>query len=116
GAGKRRQHEHDDGGTGTVYAGLAKLFRILRNARGVDRFNPLGPVATPGGYVAAVENTAPSPSRITGTGGARAAGEKYRRQRSRPLVSREGQGPGRGAFECVLQIAGTSVVVRGLLA
>jgi len=64
----------------------------------------------------AVENTAPSPRRITGPGGARAAGEQYRRQRSRPLVSREGQGPGCGAFECVLQIAGTSLIVRGLLA
>jgi len=30
--GKRRQHGDDDGGTGTVYAGLAQLFRILRNA------------------------------------------------------------------------------------
>src|SRR4029077_12241248 len=80
--GKRRQHEDDDGGTGTVYAGLAQLFRLLRNARGADRFNPVGSVATPGGYVAAVENTAPSPSCITGTGGARAAGEQYRRQRS----------------------------------
>ena len=114
--GKRRQHEDDDGGTGTVYAGLAQLFRILRNARGADRFNALGPAATPGGNVAAVENTAPSPGRITGTGGARAAGEQYRRQRSRPLVSREGQGPVCGAFKCVLQIAGTSVVIRGLLA
>jgi len=27
-----RQPGDDDGGTGTVYAGLAKLFRILRNA------------------------------------------------------------------------------------
>ena len=32
------------------------------------------------------------------------------------LVSREGQGPGCGAFECVFQIAWTSVIVRGLLA
>src|SRR5213593_2840541 len=39
--------------------GLAQLFRILRNARGADRANPLGPVATQGGSVAAVENTAP---------------------------------------------------------
>ena len=78
--------------------------------------NALGPVATPGGNVAAVENTAPSPGRIIGTGGARAAGEQHRRQRSRPLVSREGQGPVCGAFKCVLQIAGTSVVIRGLLA
>src|SRR5260370_12032307 len=98
GTGKRRQDEDDDGGTGSVYAGLAQLFRILRNARGADWFNALGPVATPGGNVAAVENTAPSPGGSVGTGGARAAGKQYRRQRSRPLVSREGQGPGRRAF------------------
>jgi RNA-directed DNA polymerase len=30
--GKRRQHGDDDGGVGPVYAGLAQLFRILRNA------------------------------------------------------------------------------------
>ena len=35
--------------------------------------------ATPGGFVAAMENTAPSPGSTTGTGGARAAGEQYRR-------------------------------------
>src|ERR1019366_8368105 len=51
-----------------------------------------------------------------GTGGARAAGEQYRRQRSWPLVSREGQGPGCGAFECVSQIAWASIIVRELLA
>jgi RNA-directed DNA polymerase len=38
----------------------------------------------PGGNVAAVENTAPSPGRVTGTGGARATGEQYGWQRSRP--------------------------------
>src|SRR5260370_41979039 len=97
-----------------LYAGLAQLFRILRNARGVDRFNPVGPVATPSGYVAAVENTAPSPGRPVGTGGARAAGEEYRRQRSRPLASRAGRGSVCWAFECVLQIAWASVIVRGL--
>ena len=62
-----------------VMVPVEELFRILRNARGVDRFNPLGPVATPGGCVAAVENTAPSPGSPVGTGGARAAGEQYRR-------------------------------------
>jgi len=65
--------------------GLAQLFRILRNAGGADWLNPLGPVATQGGIVAAVENTAPSPGGSVGTGGATAAGERYRRQRSRPL-------------------------------
>ena len=62
-----------------VMVPVEELFRILRNARGVDRFNPLGPVATPGGCVAAVENSAPSPGSPVGTGGARAAGEQYRR-------------------------------------
>ena len=75
--------------------------------------NSLGPAATQGGFVAAVENAASSPGRITGTGSA--IGEQYRRQRSRPLVSREGQGPVSWAFQWVLQIARTSIV-RGLLA
>ena len=30
--GQRRQHRDDDRGTGSVYAGLAQLFRLLRNA------------------------------------------------------------------------------------
>jgi RNA-directed DNA polymerase len=104
------------GGTGPVYAGLAQLFRLLRNARGADRLDPLGPVAIKGGFVAAVENTAPSPGGTPGTGGAGAAGEQYRRQRSRPLVPREGQGPVCGAFQCLLQIAWASLIVGGLLA
>ena len=95
---KGRQHGDDDGGTGSVYAGLARLFRLLRNAGGADRLNPLGPVAAPGGFVAAVENTAPSPGGAAGTGGASAAGQQHRRQRTRPLVSRPGQGPVCGAF------------------
>jgi hypothetical protein len=33
-----------------------------------------------------------------------------------PWYLAKAQGPGRGAFECILQIAGTSVIVRGLLA
>ena len=48
--------------------------------------------------LAAVENTAPSPGGTVGTGGARATGEQHCRQRSRPLVPREGQGPLRRAF------------------
>jgi hypothetical protein len=43
------------------YAGLAQLFRLLRNARGVDRSHSLGPAAITGRPVASVENTA-SPS------------------------------------------------------
>ena len=76
----------------------------------------LGPVAAQCGPVAAMENTASSPSGAIGTGGARAAGQQYRRQRTRPLVSRQGQSPFCRAFQCLLQIARSSFVVRGLLA
>ena len=96
--------------------GWRRLFRLLRNARSADRFDPLGPVATTGGSVAAVENTAPSPGGSIGTGGASAAGKQYGWQWTWPLVSREGQGPVCGAFQCVLQIARTSVIDRGVLA
>src|SRR5262249_6820641 len=60
---------------GTLYAGLAQLFRLLRNARSADLPYPLGPVATSGCFVAAVEDPTPSPSRADGTGGVSAAGE-----------------------------------------
>ena len=42
--------------------GLANLLRLLRNAAGADISHRMGPIAITGGYVAAVENTAPSAS------------------------------------------------------
>jgi ABC-type multidrug transport system ATPase subunit len=59
------------------YVGIEQLFRILRNARSADRLNPLGSVATQSGYVAAVENTAPSPGSSVRTRGTSAAGEQH---------------------------------------
>src|SRR4029077_4963235 len=59
--GQGRQHYGDNGRVGSVYAGLAQLFRLLRNARGVDRSHSLGPAAITGRPVASVENTT-SPS------------------------------------------------------
>src|ERR1039457_5059677 len=56
GTGKGSQHEDDDGGTGTVYAGLAQLFRILRNARGAGFLDRLGAAPTAMFPMAAVEN------------------------------------------------------------
>jgi hypothetical protein len=47
---------------------------FCENARGADRLNPLGPVATQGGDVAAVENTTPSQGAADRTGGSSAAG------------------------------------------
>ena len=96
--------------------GWRSYFGFCETARSADRLNPLGPVATQGGSVAAVENTAPSPGSSAGTRGTSAAGQQYGWQWAWPLVPREGQGPVRGAFQCVLQIARTSFVVRGLLA
>jgi hypothetical protein len=83
---------------------------------GADWLDPLGPVAAQGGHRAAVENSTSSPGGSAGTGGARVAGEQYCWQRSRPLVPRKGEGRVRGASECILQIARTSVIVRGVLA
>src|SRR6185437_12163905 len=60
-----------------------------------------------------MENT-PSPSRGTdGTGGSPAAGQQYGWKRSRPVVSRKEQSPVYRAFQCVLQIARSSVIGRG---
>jgi hypothetical protein len=55
--GQGRQHQDDNRGTGPLYAGLARLFRLLRDARGTDGSHSLGPVATAGRSVASVENT-----------------------------------------------------------
>ena len=106
----------DDGGVGSVYAGLAQLFRILRNARSANRLNPLGPLAAQGSFVAAVEDTAPSPGGSVGT-------------RVRPRLASNTAVSGRGPWylvrakalsvgrsKCLLRIARTSVLVRGLLA
>ena len=98
---KRRQHRDDDRGVDPVYAGLAQLFRLLRDAASADLPHPLGPTATSGGSVAAVENTAPSPGRPDRAGGSAAAGQQHRRQRSRSLVSGPGEGSLCGAFQCL---------------
>src|SRR5215472_1531584 len=74
-AGQGRQHRDDNGGTGFVYAGLAQLFRLLRNAGSADLPHSLGPVATQGGFVATVENTVPPAGRTAGTGGSPTAGQ-----------------------------------------
>ena len=73
-------------------AGLIDVARCPSNHAGADRHYPLGPVAAQVSFVAAVENSAPSPGSTTGTGGPGAAGGQHSRQRSRPLVPRAGQG------------------------
>ena len=106
--GQRRQHRDDNSGTGSVYAGLAQLFRLLRNARGAGLLDSLGPVATASGFVAAVENPTPSPSALLALGVRPQLASQYGRQRSRPLVPRPGQSPLSRAVQCVLRLARTS--------
>ena len=99
-----------------IYAGLARLFRLLRNARGADRSHPLGPVATTVCSLAPVENTTASPSGTDRTASLGAAFEQHGRQRSWPLVYRPERGPLCGALQCSLQIARSPILVRNALA
>src|SRR5262249_10830529 len=109
------QHQDDNGRVGSVYAGLAQLFRLLRNARGVDRSRSLGPAAITGRPVASVENTT-SPS----CGTDRTAGlwgtAQYGRQRPWSLASRPEQTPLSRALQCPLQIARSPLLDRSALA
>ena len=66
--GQGRQHQDDNGRAGPVYAGLAWLFRLLRNTRGAGRPHSLGPVATAGRPLAPMENTTASASGTNRTG------------------------------------------------
>src|SRR5262249_1399026 len=100
---------------GSVYAGLAQLFRLLRNARGVDRSRSLGPAAITGRPVASVENTT-SPS----CGTDRTAGlwgtAQYGRQRPWSLASCPEQSPLSRALHCPIQIARPPLLDRRGLA
>ena len=73
-----RRHEDDNGGTGLVYARPAQQLPLLRDPSGAAIPNPLGSDAASPRFVAAVENTTPSPGGADGTRGARTAGEQYR--------------------------------------
>jgi Reverse transcriptase (RNA-dependent DNA polymerase) len=112
---KGGQHQDDNGRTGPVYAGLVRLFRLLRNARGVDRSHSLGPTAIAGRSVASVENTT-SPScsadRTANLGGT----AQYGRKRPWPLEHRTEQSPLCWAFQRLLQIARSPNLGRNALA
>lgn len=68
----------------TDYAGLAQLFRLLRNALGVDVSHSLGSADY---------------GQLSGGNGKHHAVDG--RQRSRSLVTHKGQSPVCGAFQCV---------------
>jgi hypothetical protein len=69
-----------------LYAGLAQLFRLLRNARGVDRSHSLGPVAAAGCSLAPVENTTAPPGSTSRKRGLDMGCKEHSRQRPRSLV------------------------------
>ena len=110
-----RQHQDDSGRVGPVHARLARLIRVLRNARGADRSHSLGPVATAGRSMASVENTASPPRCADRTASLRGTVE-HGRQRPWPLASRPEQSPLHRAFQCPLQIARPPVLDRSALA
>jgi hypothetical protein len=83
--GQGRQHQDDNGRAGYAYAGLARLFRLLRNARGVDRSHSLGPVTIAGRSLAPMENTTAPPNGTHRTRGLRRVAQ-HGRQRSWPLA------------------------------
>ena len=86
--GQGRQHYGNNGRVGPIYAGLAQLFWLLRNARGVGRPHSLGPVAIAGRPVASVENTTSSPCGTDRQWGLAVGCQEHGRQRPRSLVSR----------------------------
>src|SRR2546428_13787464 len=53
--------ETTKGNSGPVYAGLARLFRLLQNAGPVDTADSLGSLAPSGGVVAGVGNAPARP-------------------------------------------------------
>src|SRR6202008_595709 len=105
-----------NGGAGSVYAGLARLFRLLRNARGADSPHSLGPTATAGRSVAPMENTTASPRGTHRKWGLRVGCKENGRQRPRSLVSRPQQSSLYWALKCILQIARPAILVPVVLA
>src|SRR5439155_745343 len=73
---------------GSAYAGLAQLFRLLRNTPSVDRSHSLGPVTTAGCSLAPVENTTAPPGGTGRKWGLDMGCKEHGRQRPRSLVSR----------------------------
>src|SRR6202795_4231148 len=100
---------------GPAYAGVARLFRLLPNARGAGRSHSRGPPATAGCPLAPMENTTASASGTHRTGSPGGAAQPGR-QRPWPLAARPEQSSLRGTLQCPLQIARLTVLDRSALA
>src|ERR1700687_5217968 len=114
--GQGRQHQDDNGRTGHLHAGLARLFRLLRNAPGADSPHSLGPTATAGRSVAPMENPTAPPRGTHRKWGPRVGCKEHGRQRPRSFVSRPQQSSLYWALKCILQIARPPILVPIVLA
>jgi group II intron reverse transcriptase/maturase len=94
---------------------MARLFRRLRNARGVDRSHSLGPAAAKSSSMAPMENTTASASG-THRAGSLGAAAQHGRKRPWPLAYCPEQSALRGTLQCSLQIARSPVLDRRALA
>ncbi len=100
----------------SVYAGLARLFRILRNAPSAAGSHALGSGAASVCLVATMENTTPSPGSTDRPRGLSMVGGRYRRQCARTLAPGPIQGPLTRVKQCLLSIARSSCIGQGALA
>src|SRR5262249_51990473 len=100
-AGQERELGDDDGNTGSAHAGLARLLRILPNARPVDTVDWLGSCTSSGGAMAAVENLTPSAGNAASVRRPWPVGGRYRCQRSWSMASRPFASCVFCAFECL---------------
>src|SRR5215471_4416805 len=100
-AGQERELGDDDGNTGSVHAGLARLLRILPNARPVDTVDWLGSCTSSGGAMAAVEHLTPSAGNAASIRRPWPVGGRYRCQRSWSMASRPFASCVFCAFECL---------------
>ena len=114
--GQGRQPGEDDVRAGRVHARLARLLRILRDASGAALPHTLGSVTASVCFVAAVENTTPSPGGTDRPQGLSTAGGQYCRQWSRILAYCPIQSPLRRAEQCLLPIAWSPLIGQGALA
>ena len=104
--------ERSPNGTGPVYKGLARLFRLLRNARGAETFGFVGQKACAMRFLATGEDR---PQAVCGTGLAgreRGDGGENRLVPMRPVAREPEPGSGPSPVKCLSRLVWTSVIGR----
>ena len=104
--------ERSPNGTGLVYKGLARLFRLLRNARAAETFGFVGRKACAMRFLATGEDR---PQAVCGTGLAgreRGDGGENRLVPMRPVAREPEPGSGPSPVKCLSRLVWTSVIGR----